>query len=60
MPVINCWNSDENKPGYKVENTGGCPHTYSPGDKTSREEARKKAEKQLIAIKISQNESNKT
>jgi len=57
MPIENCFNSEEGKPGYKVQNTSGCPHTYIPGNKASRERAKKKAEDQLVAIKIHQNDN---
>lgn len=50
MPVIRCYNSEEGKPGYKVENTEGCPHTYNPKNEESRKAAKEAAYKQWYAI----------
>lgn len=47
MPVISCTMKD-GSPGYKVENTSGCPH-----------KTREAAEKQLAAIKINKEKRGK-
>jgi len=48
MPVMKCQRNG--KPGYKWGVSGKC-YTYKPGDKASRERARKKALEQMRAIK---------
>jgi len=47
MPVQRC--TKNGKPGYRYGATGKC-YTYKPGDKESRERARKKAIQQGLAI----------
>jgi hypothetical protein len=53
MPVQRCVKN--NKPGFRWGESGKC-YTYTPGDKASRERARKKAAEQGQAIKARQNE----
>jgi len=55
MPVLPC--SENNKPGFKWGEGGNKCYTYTPNDKTSRENARRKVEKQGVAIEISKNTS---
>ena len=55
MPVKSC--QENNKSGYKWGESGSC-YTYTPNDKTSKEQARKKAIKQGVAITISQGKYN--
>jgi len=54
MPVKEC--QENGKPGFKWGDEGKC-YTYTPNDKTSRENARRKVEKQGVAIEISKNTS---
>lgn len=51
MPIKEC--QDNGKPGYKWGKEGNACYTYNPNDKTSRENARRKAVKQGVAISIS-------
>ena len=55
MPVTEC--QENNKPGFKWGDENKC-YTYNPNDKTSKEQARKKAIKQGVAITISQGKYN--
>ena len=52
MPVKEC--EDNGKPGFKWGDQNNC-YTYDPNDKKSKENARRKAQIQGIAITISQN-----
>lgn len=54
MPIKNC--EDNKKPGFKWGDENTC-YTYNPNDKLSKEKARRKAQRQGIAITISQNSS---
>ena len=51
MPVLPC--SENNKPGFKWGEGGNKCYTYTPNDKKSRENARRKTIKQGIAVSIS-------
>ena len=51
MPVRPC--RSKGKPGYKYGSSGKC-YTYSSGNAQSQVAARKRAEKQGTAIRISQ------
>ena len=48
MPIKKC--RSNGKPGYKYGDQGKC-YTYTTGNKTSREKAKKKAGEQGRAIK---------
>lgn len=49
MPIQSC--SFENKPGFKWGEQGKC-YTYTPGDESSMNEARKKANEQGVAARM--------
>ena len=51
MPIQTC--TKNGKPGFKYGDSGTC-YTYTKGNKSSRERARKLAVKQAGAIKASQ------
>ncbi len=56
MPVREC--NSGGRPGYKYGDSGKC-YTYTPGNTQSRVTARKKAEKQGVAIRVSQIKAGK-
>ena len=51
MPVMRC--TENGKPGYKWGKEGNACFTYTGGDASSRERAKKKAEEQGRAIEAS-------
>lgn len=52
MPVETC--QKDGKPGFRASPDSTC-YTYTPGDETSRKRAQARAQRQLRAIKASQN-----
>jgi hypothetical protein len=50
LPVVKCKDKKTGKPGYKVANTNGCPHTYDPSSESSRKKAKKDCYVQWYAI----------
>jgi hypothetical protein len=54
MPIKSC--ESDKKPGLKWGDQNTC-YTYDPNDKISKEKARRKAQRQGIAITISEQKS---